>query len=65
MSQAILLCSICVLDSLDQKPETLCFAVFVYSIEKAFEIRKLAHSMGETYGNHVDQVGREIIQRLK
>lgn len=37
----------------------------MYSIEKAFEIRKLAHSNGESYGNHVDVVGKEIIQRVK
>jgi hypothetical protein len=45
------------LENLDHNPETLCYAVFVYSIEKAFEIRKLAHSNGESYGNHVDIIG--------
>lgn len=65
MSQAILLCAICVLPNLDHNPETLCYAVFVYSIEKAFEIRKMANSHGESYASRVDHIGQEVLQKVK
>lgn len=37
ITMIFLLCSVCVIDNLDQKPDSLCFAVLIYSIEKAFE----------------------------
>lgn len=60
-----LLCSICNINNLDHKPESLCFAVMIYSLQKIFESRVAENSIGETYSLEINKICKELIKDMK